>query len=57
MNAYAVNLAVLAGHGNAEKKVFDLSYGVFHGTAFGLAPDLFMTAAHVFKDAHGDLTP
>lgn len=54
MNAYAVNLAVIAGHGDAEKKVFDLSYGVFHGTAFCLAPDLFLTAAHVFKDAQGD---
>ena len=54
MNAYALNLAVLAGHGNVEKRVFDLSYGVFHGTAFSIAPDLFLTAAHVFKDAQGD---
>jgi hypothetical protein len=54
MDAYAVNLAVLAGHGNVEKRVFELSYGVFHGTAFGLAPDLFLTAAHVFEAARGD---
>ncbi len=53
MNAYALNLAVLAGHGNVEKKVFDLSYGVFYGTAFSITTDLFLTAAHVFKDAQG----
>jgi hypothetical protein len=54
MNAHALNLAVLAGHGNVEKRVFDLKYGVFHGTAFSIAPDIFLTAAHVFRDAQGD---
>jgi len=54
MNAYDVNLAVLAGHGNKKERVFDLSYGIFHGTAFCLAPNLFLTAAHVFEDAQGD---
>ncbi|WAC08088.1 MAG: hypothetical protein OS130_02520 [Thermodesulfobacteriota bacterium] len=54
MNAYALNLAVLEGHGNVEKNAFELSYGLFHGTAFGIALDLFLTAAHVFKDAQGD---
>ncbi len=54
MNVYDVNLAVLAGHGNEEKSAFELSYGVFHGTAFCLAPNLFLTAAHVFKDAQAD---
>lgn len=29
MNAYAVNLAVIAGHGDAEKKVFDLTMEFF----------------------------
>jgi hypothetical protein len=34
--------------------MFDLAYGVFHGTAFCLAPGLFLTAAHVFRDARND---
>ena len=34
--------------------MFDLNYGVFHGTAFSIAPDIFLTAAHVFRDAQGD---
>ncbi len=54
MNPHAVNLAVLAGQGDREDKVFDLNYGVFHGTAFCLAPHLFLTAAHVFRDAQAD---
>ena len=54
MNPHAVNLAVVAGHGNRDENVFDLSYGVFHGTAFCVGPDLFLTAAHVFQDAQGD---
>jgi hypothetical protein len=54
MNPHAVNCAVLAGREDKEKRVFDLNYGVFHGTAFCLAPNLFLTAAHVFRDACGD---
>lgn len=54
MNPHAVNLAVLAGRGNREDSVFDLNYGVFHGTAFCLAPHLFVTAAHVLRDAQAD---
>lgn len=54
MNPHAVNLAVLAGRDNREQGVFELNYGVFHGTAFCLAPHLFLTAAHVFRDAQGD---
>ncbi len=54
MNVHNVNLAVLAGHGNKEKDAFELRYSLFYGTAFCLAKDLFLTAAHVFKDAQGD---
>jgi len=54
INVYALNLAVLAGRGDTKKRMFDLNYGVFYGTAFCIAPDLFLTAAHVFKDARGD---
>jgi hypothetical protein len=54
MNPHGVNLAVLAGRGNLEERVFELNYGVFHGTAFSLAPHLFLTAAHVLRDAQAD---
>src|SRR2546426_6221886 len=54
MNAHAVSLAVVAGKGDREKKIFNLSYGVFHGTAFCLAPHLFLTAGHVYRDAKLD---
>ena len=54
MNAFATNLAVVAGRGNPETKAFDLNYGLFHGTAFCLAPHLFLTAGHVYQDAKGD---
>jgi hypothetical protein len=54
MNSRAVNCAVLAGRTNRQNRVFDLNYGVFHGTAFCLAPNLFLTAGHVFRDAQGD---
>jgi len=54
MNAYAVNLAVVAGRGSHENKSFDLNYSLFHGTAFCLAPNLFLTAGHVYRDAKGD---
>jgi len=54
MNPHAVNCAVLAGRRSEEERVFELNYGVFHGTAFCLAPSLFLTAAHVFQDARGD---
>lgn len=54
MNPHAVNLAVVAGRGNQEEAVFELNYGVSHGTAFCLAPHLFLTAAHVFRAAQAD---
>src|SRR5260370_39480507 len=54
MNPHAVSLAVVAGRGNRETKVFELNYGLFHGTAFCLAPHLFLTAAHVYRAAQGD---
>jgi hypothetical protein len=54
MNAYAVNLAVVAGHGNLETQRFELNYGLLHGTAFCLAPSLFLTAGHVYQDAKED---
>lgn len=54
MNPHAANLAVIAGKDDHASGVFELNYGVFHGTAFCLAPDLFLTAAHVYEDAKGD---
>lgn len=54
MNAFAAHFAVVAGRDNAQKRAFDLNYGLFHGTAFGLAPDLFLTAAHVLQAAQSD---
>ncbi len=54
MNPHAVNCVVMAGHNNVEDRVFDLRYGLFHGTAFCVAPNLFLTAAHVFRDAQSD---
>lgn len=51
MNPHAANLAVLAGHGDRVDSLFDLQRGEFHGTAFSLAPDLFVTAAHVYEAA------
>ncbi len=54
MDPHAVNLAVIAGEGNRDENVFELNYGVFHGTAFCLAPEVFLTAGHVFRDAEGD---
>src|SRR5258707_554106 len=51
MNPHAVNLAVVAGKGDYTDNLFDLSRGEFHGTAFCVAPNLFMTAAHVYEAA------
>ena len=53
-NPHAVSLAVLAGHGDRGRDAFDLAGAVFHGTAFCLARDLFITAAHVYRAAEGD---
>jgi hypothetical protein len=47
MDAFAVSLAVVAGKGNRETKVFDLNYGLFHGTAFCLAPHLFLGSTRI----------
>jgi hypothetical protein len=54
MDPHAVNLAVVAGAHNRETRIFDLRYGVFYGTAFCLAQNLFVTAAHVFRAAQVD---
>jgi hypothetical protein len=51
MNVYAVNLAVVAGQADPSDPILALSRAEFHGTAFGLAPGLFLTAGHVYKDA------
>jgi hypothetical protein len=53
-NPHAVSLAVLAGRGDRHADAFELNFGLFHGTAFCLAPDLFVTAAHVYEAARGD---
>ena len=54
IDPHGANLAVLAGRTDRDQRTFELSYGIFHGTAFCLAPDVFLTAAHVFKAAEGD---
>jgi hypothetical protein len=53
-NPHAVSLAVLAGRGDRDLDAFELNFGLFHGTAFCLAPDLFVTAAHVYGAAQGE---
>ena len=52
MNPYAVNLAVVAGRGDPTSgESLDLSRAEFHGTAFGMAPGIFVTAGHVYEAA------
>jgi hypothetical protein len=51
MNPHAVNLAVVAGRGDRKDNVFNLNRGEFHGTAFCVAPHLFITAGHVYNAA------
>jgi hypothetical protein len=54
INAHALNCAVLAGREDKATRTFDLARGVFHGTAFCIAPNLFLTAGHVFRAARSD---
>ena len=56
-NPWAVNLVVVAGHGDRESKLFDLSRGEFYGTAFGITGEHFLTAWHVWDAAshNGDV--
>ncbi len=51
MNPHRGSLAVLAGTGDRNDGVFNLHRGEFHGTAFCLASNLFITAAHVYEAA------
>jgi hypothetical protein len=51
MNPHAVNFAVVAGHQDPTDRLFDLSRAEFHGTAFCIAPHLFVTAEHVYRAA------
>ena len=52
MNPYAVNLAVVAGDGDPiAGGMLDLKRAEFHGTAFGMAPGIFVTAGHVYEAA------
>jgi len=51
MNPHAANLAVIAGKGDLADGLFNVEREEFHGTAFCLAPDLFITAAHVYEAA------
>jgi hypothetical protein len=51
MNVYATNLAVVAGNADPSDPDLALARGEFHGTAFGLAPGIFLTAGHVYEDA------
>jgi hypothetical protein len=47
----AAHLAVVSGPDDQSGNRFDLSRGEFYGTAFALAPRLFATALHVYRDA------
>lgn len=47
----AAHLAVVSGPDTQTGELFDLSRGEFYGTAFPLAPPLFITALHVYRDA------
>ncbi|HYI10948.1 MAG TPA: hypothetical protein VEK57_17965 [Thermoanaerobaculia bacterium] len=52
MNPYAVNLAVVAGKGDPDAGgMLEVSRAEFHGTAFGMAPGIFVTAGHVYEAA------
>jgi hypothetical protein len=51
MNPHRASLAVVAGTGDPTDGLFDLHRGEFHGTAFCLTQDLFITAAHVYEAA------
>jgi hypothetical protein len=51
MDAHSTHLAVVSGTGNSSSGFFDLSRAEFHGTAFPLAPDIFITAWHVYDAA------
>lgn len=53
MNPHHSSLAVLAGTGDESDGLFNLHRGEFHGTAFCLAPNLFITASHVYEAAAG----
>ncbi len=54
MNAHRASLAVIAGHGDPADGQFHLERGEFHGTAFCIAPGIFITAAHVYEAALAD---
>lgn len=44
--------AVVTGRDNPEGQRFDLTSGLFHGTAFALGPTLSLTAGHVYAGAN-----
>lgn len=56
-NPWAVNLVVIAGHGDRGSRMFDISRGEFYGTAFAITGEHFLTAWHVWDAAshNGDV--
>jgi len=54
MNAFAASLAVITGRGASGSPAFQLDHPVLYGTAFSIAPDLFVTAAHVIRAAQDE---
>ena len=50
-----LHLAVVSGKpGQSEGDAFSLAAPVVYGTAFAIAPGIFVTAAHVLDDARAD---
>ena len=49
-----VHLAVVSGNEQQTNQLFNLSRGEFHGTAFALADEVFITALHVYRDARAN---
>jgi hypothetical protein len=51
VDVHATHLAVAGGNEDTSDHLFDLSRAEFHGTAFPLTTDLFISAWHVFDAA------
>lgn len=51
MDPYRMHLAVVACREHQVGEHLDLSSAEFHGTAFCIAPELFITAGHVYEAA------
>jgi hypothetical protein len=57
MDPHRIHMAVLSGEPGQESgpgRGFEIAHPVFYGTAFAVAADLFLTAAHVYNGAGAD---